>query len=580
MRKIKTYISGLAIAAAALILFFPCWYASASSGKKKTETSAEKIPSGISIEGTDASRMTEKQAEELINKYIKKYDNASFSLKAEGKSETISGKDMGLNADAKKIAGQALNYKKSGNPLERYMRQNSKVNFEVTPDIDREKLVSCLENKCSSLVTAARDNGLKRENGQFVFVEGEAGTAIDTEKAVKKIDSFILDKWDGKNAEIEIPVKKSLPRGSKEELMQVKDLMGTASTDYSAPGEARHVNIERAASLLNGHVLYPGDELSVYKTISPMKAENGYMAAGAYLNGEVVQAEGGGVCQVATTTYDAVLKAELGIENRAAHSMVVHYVDLSFDAAIAGADDGSKALKDFVFKNTTKYPVYLEYLTNGATITVNVYGKDTRQKNRTVEFQSETLEEIPIKETFTADPSLPAGQIVKTSSGTKGYKARLIKIVKIDGKEVSRKIQNRSSYQMAPANFSVGTASADSAVSAAISSAIASGDRAAIEAAAKNTGNNSSDSSTANAGTASSGQINPAAQANNSGTAQNNGSGQSGSKPSDLNQSETNQPGTGQSGSGQSHSENGSQTNNNQTGSQAAGNTASGSTGS
>lgn len=76
--------------------------------------------------------------------------------------------------------------------------------------------------------------------------------------------------------------------------------------------------------------------------------------AGSYLNGEVVDSMGGGICQVSTTLYNAVLRAELEVVERSPHSMTVHYVELSEDAAIAGT------YKDFKFKNSTEYPIYIE----------------------------------------------------------------------------------------------------------------------------------------------------------------------------------------------------------------------------
>ena len=111
--------------------------------------------------------------------------------------------------------------------------------------------------------------------------------------------------------------------------------------------------------------------------------DSGYAMAGSYLNGEVVDSMGGGICQVSTTLYNAVLRAELNVTERSPHSMTVHYVDLSEDAAIAGT------YKDLKFVNSTEYPIYIEgYTTSDKKITFNIYGKETRDKNRTISFES------------------------------------------------------------------------------------------------------------------------------------------------------------------------------------------------
>ena len=88
--------------------------------------------------------------------------------------------------------------------------------------------------------------------------------------------------------------------------------------------------------MIDGTTLYPGESLSVYKLVQPFTADNGYYTAPSYASGKVVETYGGGICQVSTTLYNAVIRAELNVTERFNHSMTVHYVPLSADAAIAG----------------------------------------------------------------------------------------------------------------------------------------------------------------------------------------------------------------------------------------------------
>ena len=85
---------------------------------------------------------------------------------------------------------------------------------------------------------------------------------------------------------------------------------------------------------------------------------------------------GGGICQVSTTLYQALLYAELEIVERHAHSMIVSYAEPSMDAAIA--DD----VMDLVFKNNQEYPVYIESIVGGGCITFNIYGKETKRSEQ------------------------------------------------------------------------------------------------------------------------------------------------------------------------------------------------------
>ena len=109
--------------------------------------------------------------------------------------------------------------------------------------------------------------------------------------------------------------------------------------------------------------------------------------AGAYENGQVVESVGGGVCQVATTLYNAVIRAELEVSMRYNHSMIVNYVPASSDAAIAGT------YKDFRFVNNYDTPIYIEGYCSGGIVTFVVYGKETRDADREVSFNSVTLSE-------------------------------------------------------------------------------------------------------------------------------------------------------------------------------------------
>ena len=204
--------------------------------------------------------------------------------------------------------------------------------------------------------------------------------------------------------------------------------------------------------------------------ITPFSVDNGYELAGSYLNGQVVNSLGGGICQVSTTLYKAVLAAELQVDERSNHSMIVSYVEPSEDAAIS--ESGGK---DFKFTNNKEYPIYIEGITSPEkTITFTIYGMEDRPSDRKVEYISEVLEKnVPPTEKI-----IPTGDpvgYVNIQSVHVGYKARLWKVVTEGGVEVSREQVNSSSYAAVPRTASVGTATADPNVAAMIQQAIATG---------------------------------------------------------------------------------------------------------
>jgi vancomycin resistance protein YoaR len=209
----------------------------------------------------------------------------------------------------------------------------------------------------------------------------------------------------------------------------------------------------------------------MYDHIKPFTEENGYHMAGSYVNGLVVDSLGGGICQVSTTLYNAVIRAELEVTERNNHSMVVTYVPVSQDAAISESSG-----KDFRFVNNTNYPVFIEgYTTDEKRIIFNIYGKETRPDSRSVEFETNILSTVvPEGEKIVPSSAYPVGYSSVQSAHT-GYKAQLIKIVKENGVEVSREVFNSSTYNSVPRTAVIGTSSNNPDAVAQIQEAIATG---------------------------------------------------------------------------------------------------------
>lgn len=142
---------------------------------------------------------------------------------------------------------------------------------------------------------------------------------------------------------------------------------GSCITSMKGSSANRISNIQIAASNINQLVLYPGQEVSMNTAFRPRTSANGYREAGAYLNGKVVQALGGGICQVSSTVYNAAMNSGLTILERHPHSMPVHYLPLGMDAAI------SSGSKDLRIRNDYPFPVLFEAYTEGKNLTVNIY---------------------------------------------------------------------------------------------------------------------------------------------------------------------------------------------------------------
>ena len=173
---------------------------------------------------------------------------------------------------------------------------------------------------------------------------------------------------------VEIPLKLTYPETTAESLrsMLYRDKLGSQTTYYTWSTDNRISNIEKVAEKLNGHIMMPGDVFSYNEYVGQRTAEAGFLEAGAYDNGEVVQEIGGGICQVSSTLYCAIMFAQLETVERTNHYFKVDYLDYGLDATVSWPSP------DFKFKNSRDYPVKIVAYCNDEdkSLTIEIWGTD------------------------------------------------------------------------------------------------------------------------------------------------------------------------------------------------------------
>lgn len=169
-----------------------------------------------------------------------------------------------------------------------------------------------------------------------------------------------------------IPVTVDMPETTEEYLKSVlfTTKLAEKATSLSGSSSNRINNVEKAAAAINGIVLMPGEQFSYNEALGQRTKENGYLAAGAYANGAVVQEIGGGICQVSSTLYYCTLQSNLKIDNRVNHYFPVGYLPAGFDATV------SWKTPDFKFTNDREYPVRLTAYVKDGYVTVEIWGTD------------------------------------------------------------------------------------------------------------------------------------------------------------------------------------------------------------
>lgn len=432
-----------------------------------------KILGGIYAEEMSLEGKTAAEAQKMIEEYVEGISTKVITLVAvDGNEIQVTPAQIGLKWSNPEIIEEAARIGQTGNVIQRYkaakdLEHENKV-YQLEFDVDMNLVKTILSEQCSAFNLEAKDATLVRENEAFVISPGQTGQVVDETASVELIRNFFHDGWNREDDTLELAVIVDEARGTEEELSKVKDILGTFTTSFSTSGSSRSANVRNGCALINGTTLYPGDEFSTYEAVAPFSTANGYYMAGSYLNGQVVDSLGGGICQVSTTLYNAVLLSELEVTERHNHSMIVTYVDPSADAAIAESSG-----KDFKFVNNTDAPIYIEGRTSDdKRITFTIYGMETRDSSHQVRYESEVISKTyPDAEVIYANESLPIGS-VSVQSAHIGYKANLWKVVTENGVEVSREKINSSNYQVAPRTATVGVATADPNAHAEIMAAI------------------------------------------------------------------------------------------------------------
>lgn len=239
------------------------------------------------------------------------------------------------------------------------------------------------------------------------------------------------------------------PDVTTEELSQINSLVSSYSTVFS-PSADNATNISLAAKNISNTLLMPGDTFSFNDIIGNTTLEKGYVHAPVIVNSKIVQGVGGGVCQVSSTLYNAILLAGLTASERQPHSKPSTYVPLGMDATI---DWGNI---DFTFENTLPYPIYIVTSTDNGTLCVDLYSNE-QLKSTTYELSNEVYETIPSPVQYINDSSLEKGKVVLSSSGSEGYKLKVFRKSYKDDELVESTVISSDAYQAVPTIYKKGT---------------------------------------------------------------------------------------------------------------------------
>ncbi len=272
-------------------------------------------------------------------------------------------------------------------------------------------------------------------NHRLVLTESRPGITFN-EKIVKQ-----LLKENANNAVFTIPVTVKEPSETEDSIRSslFGDELGTFKSDFSDSSADRAYNIKLACDKIDGYVLAPGEEFSYNEVVGPRTAERGFRMANVYVGNTVQPGIGGGICQVSSTMFNAVVYADLEITSRRNHTLPVSYVPMGRDATV------SYGSVDFKFKNTYDKPIEIRAICEGRKNIVTIYGIDENPERR-IEIQTVKTGTFPPKVVQKEDDTLPEGEIKVESKGTNGSSYVAYKVVYENGVKVSSDVLCKSTY--------------------------------------------------------------------------------------------------------------------------------------
>ena len=228
------------------------------------------------------------------------------------------------------------------------------------------------------------------------------------------------------------------------------DLLATFSTNYNAGDTNRTTNLKLSAGKINGTVLLPGDEFSYNKVVGERTIAAGYKMAATFSGGKVVDGLGGGICQISSTLYDAVVMANLDVTVRRNHQFVTSYLPGGKDATVVWGS------QDFKFVNSRKYPVRITATVSGGVATVQVWGvKEEVEYDITIETKKTAT--IPYTTQYVKDSTLPKGTQKVVQNGNNGSKYEAYKVMRLNGEVVSRTLLSKDTYNAKNKIVKIGT---------------------------------------------------------------------------------------------------------------------------
>ncbi|NLZ47208.1 MAG: hypothetical protein GX895_00200 [Clostridiales bacterium] len=397
---------------------------------------------GVYIEGVDVGGKSLEEAKRLIEeKYEQNLISKEIKIIAGDKSYGLDYSELDTKYNIEETIKEAFDYGKNENIFSRYslIKNGKKKEYKLSFEYDAEavnELLDKIEQEVNSQPVNAK---ITIESGNINITEGVNGTTLNREKLKETILNSINSDLSQQVVRIEAPLEVTEPDVSKAQLEKMNTKISSFSTNFSSSNANRRNNIELATKAINGTILMPGDSFSFNEAVGERTRERGYKDAGVIIGDSVQSGLGGGICQVSSTLYNAMLKAGIKATERKNHTLVLSYVPKGLDATV---DWGNI---DYKFTNTLNYPIYIEGYTQNRNVYFNIYSNKELSKY-TYELSTDVYATIQPKINYTDSNDLLEGETKVVKSGTTGYKVKVYRNTYENGKLINTELISNDYY--------------------------------------------------------------------------------------------------------------------------------------
>lgn len=403
----------------------------------------DRVYGGVLVDNIQLQGKTLEELTEEVRSWEQQTHGKQLLLYFEDTVFLLAPEQVGFSMQPDRTVAEAWQYGRTGSWWQRvqdirYARENGR-SFQPYIHYDQAKLSQLMDQWKKALEREPKDAVLSLEKGGII--PEQPGRKL----RVEDLTAQILQAFYHPDIHtLEIPLTVTEPAVTQESLTKagIVTMQSVFSTVFDSRDVNRSANVALAAAKINGIILKPGQTFSFNDAVGPRDTASGFKEAMEIFDSEMVPGIGGGVCQVSSTLYNAVLLANLSIKERWNHGRPLSYVRMGRDATVVYDS------VDFKFVNNTPSSLMILAETKNNKLTVAVFGREKLKE--TIRIEVTDLKELPFKTVKIVDPLLPAGQVApdpdKAKKGAPGYEMNVFRVIRADGKVVKREFLGKDRY--------------------------------------------------------------------------------------------------------------------------------------